>query len=300
MSRPSLRARCAGRLGEHDVDFLVVRQIVERRHDRPAVHLALVDLLRAVIEARSVAEADRVGGGEQAERRMRANDAPLVEKGQTPRHFEHALDDEHHIGPAGVIFVEAKRDVVLQRPWQHAVAELRHLLAVLQHDRILADEIDARDVAVEIDADAGPVEPRGHLLDVGRLAGAVIAGDHHPAIEGEAGENGERRVAVEQIVRIEIRHMFSACEYAGASMSDSIPNTLRTEMRVSGRPGVGSAAVGVCLEFMGPPRFFPHGKERLCLTRIPVRGKSRPSNLRRPESLRFRPACWREDNYRPE
>ena len=30
-------------------------------------------------------------------------------------------------------------------------------------------------MAVEIDADAGPVQPRRHLLDMGRLAGAVIA-----------------------------------------------------------------------------------------------------------------------------
>ena len=67
MSRPSLAVLVVRRLGEHDVDFLVVRQVVQRRDDRPAVHLALVDLLRAVIEARRVAEADRVGGGEQAE-----------------------------------------------------------------------------------------------------------------------------------------------------------------------------------------------------------------------------------------
>src|SRR5262245_30092607 len=39
----SIRAR----LGEHDVDLVVMRQIVERRHDRPAVHLPLIDLLRA-------------------------------------------------------------------------------------------------------------------------------------------------------------------------------------------------------------------------------------------------------------
>src|SRR5208337_1734229 len=58
-------------------------------------------------------------------------------------------------------------------------------------------------------------------------------------------------------------------------MSDSIPNTLRTEMRVSGRPGVGSAAVGVCLEFMGPPRFFPHGKQRfLVLLEFPSEAKA--------------------------
>ena len=124
-----------------------------------------------------------------------------------PGDLEHALDDEHHVGAAGVVFVEADRDIVLQRPGQHAVAKLGDLLAVLEHDRVLADEIDARDVAVEIDAHQRPVEPRGDLLDMGRLAGAVVAGDHHAAVEGETGEDRERGVAVEQIVGIEVRHV---------------------------------------------------------------------------------------------
>ncbi len=89
-------------------------------------------------------------------------------------------------GSPGIVLVEAERDIVLQRPWQHAVAELRDLLAVLQHDRVLADEVDAGDVAVEIDADAGPLQPRRDLLDMRRFARAVIAGDHHPAVLGEA------------------------------------------------------------------------------------------------------------------
>ena len=169
-------------LGQHDVDFLVVRQIVQRGHDRPAVHLALVDLLRAVIEAGGVAEADRVGGREQPEGRMRPDHPVLVEQRQAARDFQHALDHEHHVRAAGVVFVEAQRDIVLQRPGQDAVAEFGDLLAVLEDDRVLADEIDAADMAVEIDAHAGPVEPRGDLLDMGRLAGAVIAGDHDAAV----------------------------------------------------------------------------------------------------------------------
>ena len=92
-----------------------------------------------------------------------------------PDDFEHALDHEHDVGPAGVVFVETQRDIVLQRPGQDAVAEFGDLLAVLEDDGVLADEIDARDVAVEIDAHAGPVKARGDLLDMGRFAGAVIA-----------------------------------------------------------------------------------------------------------------------------
>ena len=194
-------------LGEHDLDLVVVRQIVQRGDDRPAVHLALVDLLGAVIEAGRVAEADRVGGREQAERRMRLDHLVLVEQRQPAGRFQHALDHEHHVGAAGVVFVEAQRDIVLQRPRQNAVAEFGDLHAVADHDRILADEIDAADMAVEIDAHARPVEPRRHLLDMGRLAGAVIAGDDDPAVPGKAGEDGERGRLVEPVVGIEVRHV---------------------------------------------------------------------------------------------
>ena len=106
IARPFVVAK-VGDLGGDDVDFLVVRQVVERRHDRPAVHLGLVDLLRAVIEARRIAEADGVGGGEQAEGRMRADDPALVEQRQAAGRFQDALDDEHHVGAAGIVFVEA-------------------------------------------------------------------------------------------------------------------------------------------------------------------------------------------------
>ena len=195
------------RLGQHDLDLVVVRQIIERGDDRPAVHLALVDLLRAVIEAGRVAEADRVGGGEQAEGRMRLDHPVLVEQRQPAGRFQHALDHEHHVRAAGVVFVEAERDIVLQRPGQNAVAEFGHLHAVADHDRVLADQIDAADMAVEIDAHARPVEPRGDLLDMGRFAGAVIAGDDDAAVVGKAGEDGERRRPVEPVVGVEVGHM---------------------------------------------------------------------------------------------
>ena len=62
-------------------------------------------------------------------------------------------------------------------------------------------------MAVEVDAHARPVQAGGNLLDMGRLAGAVIAGDQHAAIARKAGEDGKRRLAVEKIVGVEIRHM---------------------------------------------------------------------------------------------
>ena len=38
----------------------------------------------------------------------------------------------------------------------------------------------------------------------------MIARDHHAAIVGEAGENGERGLAVEKVVRIQIGHISAA------------------------------------------------------------------------------------------
>ena len=65
-------------------------------------------------------------------------------------HFQYALNDEYHVGAARVVFVEAERNLVLQRPWQHPFANrLPHALA---HDHsVLADQVDAADMAVEID-----------------------------------------------------------------------------------------------------------------------------------------------------
>ena len=124
-----------------------------------------------------------------------------------PGLLQHALDDEHHVGTAGVVLVEAQRGVGLQAVGQDALAELGDLLAVLQHDRVLADEIDAADVAVEVDADAGPVQPGRDLLDVRRLAGAVVALDHHAPVVLEAGQDGERHLPIEHVVGVEIGHV---------------------------------------------------------------------------------------------
>jgi hypothetical protein len=95
----------------------------------------------------------------------------------------------------------------LESPRQDAFLELRDLLAVPEDDRVLADQIDAADVAVEVNAHARPIQPGGHLLDVRGFAGAVIALDHHPPVVLEAGQDRERNLLVEQVVRVEIRHV---------------------------------------------------------------------------------------------
>ena len=97
---------------------------------------------------------DRVGGREQPEIGVRADHPVLVEQGQLALGLEHALDDEHHVGPAGVIFVEDQRGRRLQRPGQQPLAELGDLLALAQHDRVAADQVDAADMGVEVDPDA--------------------------------------------------------------------------------------------------------------------------------------------------
>src|SRR3546814_2923146 len=59
--------------------------------------------------------------------------------------------------------------------------------------------VDAADVAVQVDPDARPVQPRRHLLDVGRLAGAVVALDHDPPVARETRQDRQRGVVVEQV-----------------------------------------------------------------------------------------------------
>src|ERR1019366_624839 len=172
--------------GQHDVDLLVVRQIVQRGDDGPAIHLSLIDLLGSVVKPGGIAKADRIRRRKEAESWMRPDHPALVEEGETARHFEDALNNEHHVGTARVIFIETQRDIVLQRPRQDAILELGHLQAILDDNRVLADEIDAGYVTVEAYPHAWPVQPRRDLLDMRRLAGAVIAGGHHPAILGKA------------------------------------------------------------------------------------------------------------------
>ncbi len=138
---------------------------------------------------------------------LRPDHPVLVEQGQLALRLQHPLDHEHHVRAAGVVLVEHQRHRPLDAPGQHALAELGHLLAVAQHDGVLADQVDPRDVAVEVDPDHRPVQPRGDLLDVGRLAGAVIALDHHPAVVGEAGADRQRGLRVELVGVVEVRHV---------------------------------------------------------------------------------------------
>ena len=65
-------------------------------------------------------------------------------------------------------------------------------------------------MAVEVDAHARPVEARRHLLDMRRLAGAVIALDHDAAVVGKARQDRHRGVMVEAVALVDIRHVLAA------------------------------------------------------------------------------------------
>ena len=136
--------------------------------------------------------------------------AVLVEQRELAVALEDALDDEHHVGPAGVVFVEDQRHRPLQRPGHDAFLELGDLLAVAQHHGVLADQVEPADVAVEVDAHAGPVQARRHLLDVRGLAGAVQALHHDAPVAHEAGQDGQRDVGVEAVDRVDLGHVLVA------------------------------------------------------------------------------------------
>ena len=146
---------------------------------------------------------------------MRVDHLVLVQQGQLAGDFQHALDDEHDIGPAGIVFIEHKRDGMLDRPRQNTLAVFRHLFAVAQHDGVLADQIDTADVTVQVDAHARPVKPRCDLFDMGRFSGAVITLDHHPAVMGKPGQNGARRLGIENITLVERRHVIGGFRVSG-------------------------------------------------------------------------------------
>ena len=198
---------------------------------------------------------------------MRADHPALVEQGQLALDLQHALDHEHDVRPAGVVFVEHQSGRPLDRPGQDPFAELRDLLAVAQHDGILADEVDPADVAIQVDADARPVEARRDLLDMGRLAGAVIALDHDPPVVREASEDRERRLVIEIVGGVDVRDvgiLLAERRHLPVDVeSEGLPD-MHLDVRVGNddlahRRGVGRAGGGVahCFAFRWWRRLRP-------------------------------------------
>ena len=193
-----------------------------------------------MIEAARIAKAHGVGRREQAEPRVGRDHPVLIEQGQAAIEFQNALDHEHNVRAARVIFVESQRNRVLQRPRQDAFLELGDLQAILQHDRIAADQIDAADMRIEVHADARPVQPRGNLFDMGRFAGAVIALHHHPAVMRKAGENRQGGVRIEHIGAVGLGHVL-----AGMGEGGHLPIDINAEDLADVDRGVGLVGHGV-------------------------------------------------------
>ena len=141
--------------------------------------------------------------------------AVLVEQGELALDFQHALDDEHDVRTTRVVLVETQRRRMLQGPRQDALLERRDLQTVFDDDGVLADEVDAADVAVQVDPDTRPVQPGGDLLHVRRLSRAVIPLDHHPAVMRESRQDRQRRVVVEMVGVIDVRHIVGALAEGG-------------------------------------------------------------------------------------
>jgi hypothetical protein len=131
----------------------------------------------------------------------------LVEQGQAALRLQNALDHEHHVGrPASY----SSKTMAMGAAAPRGSMPSRNSVTCLPSRRTmasLADEVDAADVAVEVHAHQRPVQPGGDLLDVRRLAGAVIALDHHAAVVGEAGADGQRGLRVEAVGLVDLRHV---------------------------------------------------------------------------------------------
>ena len=89
---------------------------------------------------------------------------------------------------------------------QGAFAILRYLLAIAQHDRILAHKIDAADMTVQVDPDARPIQPGRNLLDVSRFAGSMHALNDDAPVLLEAGKYCERGGGIEAIGLVDGRN----------------------------------------------------------------------------------------------
>ena len=143
-----------------------MRQVVQRRHYTPAVHLTLVDLLGTVIQAGGIAQANGVGGCKHAKRTVRTDHLVLIKQGQSTLDFEYPLNNKHHIRAARIVFIKHQSAGTLQRPRQNTFLKLGDLFAVLQHNRIFANQVNSRDVAVQINPNTGPVKARCNLLNM--------------------------------------------------------------------------------------------------------------------------------------
>src|SRR3546814_8358308 len=82
------------RFGEDDLRLSRGGEIVQRNNQIPAVHLPLVDLLRTMIEAGRITQANRVRCCEHAEPAIWTDDAVLIEERHLPVCFQYERSEE--------------------------------------------------------------------------------------------------------------------------------------------------------------------------------------------------------------
>ena len=218
--------------GRHDRGFDVRRQVVERRDDVPAVDLGVVEPLRSVVEA-VMSPARRCWRWRRAGTSVRRDHAVLVQQRQFALVLEDALDHEHHVRPAGVVLVE---NSATGRWIAHGRMPSWNSVTCWPSRSTIAsfDQVHPADLTVQIDAHTRPIQPRGNLFDVARLAGAVQALQHHTAIAGETREDRQRRVAVEAVCRVDVGYVLARlaeCRHFEIAVDAEV---WRTEIFMSG------------------------------------------------------------------
>ena len=143
--------------------------------------------------------------------RMRPQHPVLIEDRQAALSLQqHPLDHEHHVRPACIVLIEGERDGPLVKPRAgDALPIFRDLLAVAKNDGVLADQVDAADVAVEVDADERPIQPGGDLLDVGETCRCRdgLGRSNFPVVGEARPQNRHGRAWIEAIGRIDRRDM---------------------------------------------------------------------------------------------
>ena len=148
---------------------------------------------------------------EEAEPLVGVQDARLVEEGETAFRFQHALDDEHHVGASRR---RNSSNTRAQACWYAQGRIPSRNSVTCCPSRSTMASFPTRSMRLmwlsRLMRDAWPVEPGRDLLDVRRLPGAVIALDQHPPVVGEACEDRQRRVPVEAVGVVDVRHVLGA------------------------------------------------------------------------------------------
>ena len=99
---------------------------------------------------------------------------------------------------------------MLDRPGKNALAKFGDLFTVFENNRVLTDQINTTDMAIEVNSYQRPIKMRRNLLDMSRLPCTVIALNHQFPAMGEGSQDRDSRIMIKAIRRIDLRHIFCA------------------------------------------------------------------------------------------